>query len=40
MISGQHHRIGGQYLGAYAIHTAWLEDHPDQLPPTLRTHRG
>lgn len=27
MIGGQHHRVGGKYLGAYATHAAWLEDH-------------
>ena len=27
MISGQHHRVGEQHLGAYAVHAAWLEDH-------------
>jgi len=30
MISGQHHRVGEQHLGAYAVHAAWLEDHRDQ----------
>ncbi len=30
MISGQHHRVGAQHLGVYAVHAAWLEDHRDQ----------
>lgn len=27
MIGGQHLRVEGRYLGAYAAHAAWLEDH-------------
>lgn len=27
MIGGQHHKVSGQYLHAYAAHCAWLEDH-------------
>ena len=27
MIRGQHHAVSGKYLGAYATHAAWLEDH-------------
>lgn len=27
MIRGQHHKVGGKHLGAYAVHAAWLEDH-------------
>ncbi len=27
MIGGQHHKVGGQHLDAYAAHAAWLEDH-------------
>jgi transposase-like protein len=27
MIRGQHHAVSGKYLGAYAAHAAWLEDH-------------
>lgn len=30
MIGGQHHRVGGKHLGAYAVHAAWLEDHRNQ----------
>lgn len=30
MIGGQHHRVDGKHLGAYAVHAAWLEDHRDQ----------
>lgn len=30
MIGGQQHKVGGQLLGAYAAHAAWLEDHRDQ----------
>jgi hypothetical protein len=30
MIRGQHHAVSGKYLGAYAGHAAWLEDHSDQ----------
>ena len=30
MIGGQHHRVDGKYLSAYAVHAAWLEDHRDQ----------
>jgi transposase-like protein len=30
MIAGQHHKVGAQHLGAYAVHAAWLEDHRDQ----------
>ncbi len=27
MLRGQHHRVGPSYLGGYAAHAAWLEDH-------------
>jgi hypothetical protein len=27
MIRGQHQAVSGKYLGAYAVHAAWLEDH-------------
>lgn len=27
MIRGQHHAVSPKYLGAYASHAAWLEDH-------------
>ena len=27
MIRGQHHAVSGRYLGRYAGHAAWLEDH-------------
>jgi transposase-like protein len=27
MIRGQHHFVSGRYLGQYANHAAWLEDH-------------
>ncbi len=27
MIGGQHLRVEGRYLDAYAAHAAWLEDH-------------
>ncbi|MFT3673612.1 IS1595 family transposase [Aestuariivirga sp.] len=27
MIRGQHHHVSGKYLGQYANHAAWLEDH-------------
>ena len=30
MIAGQHHKVGGQNLNAYAAQAAWLEDHRDQ----------
>ncbi len=30
MISGQHLRVEGRYLDAYATHAAWLEDHRDE----------
>ena len=30
MIGGQHHKVGGQHLDAYATHAAWLEDHKTQ----------
>lgn len=30
MIRGQHHAVGGKYLGAYAAHAAWLEDHSNE----------
>lgn len=30
MIGGQHHKVGGTHLGAYAAHAAWLEDHRQQ----------
>lgn len=26
MIGGQHHRVDGKHLGAYAVHAAWLEE--------------
>ena len=30
MIRGQHHAVSGKYLGGYAEHAAWLEDHSDE----------
>jgi len=30
MIDGQHLRVEGRYLDAYATHAAWLEDHRDE----------
>ena len=30
MIGGQHLRVEGRYLDAYAIHAAWLDDHRDE----------
>ena len=30
MIGGQHHKVGGTHLGAYAAHAAWLEDHREE----------
>lgn len=30
MIRGQHHAVSGKYLGGYAGHTAWLEDHSNE----------
>jgi hypothetical protein len=30
MIGGQHHKVGAQHLGAYAVQTTWLEDGRDQ----------
>lgn len=30
MIRGQHHAVSGKYLGAYAGHAAWLEDHSNE----------
>lgn len=30
MIGGQHLRVEGRYLGAYAVHAGWLEDHRDE----------
>ena len=30
MIGGQHLKVEGRYLDAYAAHAAWLEDHRDQ----------
>ncbi len=30
MIGGQHLRVEGRYLDAYAAHAAWLEDHRDE----------
>jgi transposase-like protein len=27
MVGGQHHKVSGKYLYAYANHAAWLEDH-------------
>lgn len=27
MVGGQHHKVSGRYLHAYAAHAAWLEDH-------------
>jgi hypothetical protein len=30
MIRGQNHTVSGKYLGAYAAHAAWLEDHSRQ----------
>lgn len=30
MIGGQHLRVEGRYLDAYAAHAAWLEDHREE----------
>jgi transposase-like protein len=30
MIGGQHHKVDGRHLDAYAAHAAWLEDHRDE----------
>jgi transposase-like protein len=30
MIGGQHLKVDGRYLGAYAAHAAWLEDHREE----------
>ena len=30
MIGGQHLKVEGRYLGAYAVHAGWLEDHRDE----------
>jgi transposase-like protein len=30
MIGGQHHKVSGRHLHAYAAHAAWLEDHRRQ----------
>lgn len=30
MIGGQHLKVEGRYLDAYAAHAAWLEDHRDE----------
>jgi len=30
MIRGQHHAVSGKYLGAYAGHAGWLEDHSNE----------
>ena len=30
MVGGQHHKVGGRLLGAYAAHAAWLEDRRAQ----------
>ena len=30
MIRGQHHAVSGKYLGGYAGHAAWPEDHNDE----------
>ena len=27
MVAGQHHWVSGKYLGQYASHAAWIEDH-------------
>lgn len=35
MIRGQHHAVSGKYLGAYATHAAWLEDHALESNGTL-----
>lgn len=35
MIGGQHHRVEGRYLDAYAAHAAWLEDHRFESNGTL-----
>lgn len=35
MISGQHLRVEGRYLDAYAAHAAWLEDHRFESNGTL-----
>ncbi|MFX0543168.1 IS1595 family transposase [Roseovarius sp. S4756] len=35
MIGGQHLRVEGRYLNAYAAHAAWLEDHRSESNGTL-----
>lgn len=35
MIGGQHLRVEGRYLDAYAAHAAWLEDHRCESNGTL-----
>lgn len=35
MIGGQHLRVEGRYLDAYAAHAAWLEDHRSESNGTL-----
>ena len=35
MIGGQHLRVEGRYLDAYAAHAAWLEDHRFESNGTL-----
>lgn len=35
MIGGQHLRVEGRYLEAYAAHAAWLEDHRSESNGTL-----
>lgn len=27
MVRGQHHHVSARYLGQYAAHAAWMEDH-------------
>ena len=38
MVGGQHHKVGGRLLGAYAAHAAWLEDHRGQDNGALADH--
>ena len=39
MVGGQHHKVSGRHLHAYASHAAWLEDHRRQDNGAL-THRA
>ena len=39
MVGGQHHKVSGKHLHAYASHAAWLEDHR-RLDNGSLTHRA